>query len=195
MLLFLNFIKYCYNYPMRINIIPVELLPDIHLRAEYREILMAPHYYIKSKNSKSGIDINKISQRYTLNKGHAYFWYDKFKFIKDRHNELENEMTNRHFKIRDIDKISTLLDLVPMDSKEYIWTYQEILINVQRILEKIFVKEFIENKPNFYKYKQESRTFHQWCDYLTERLKINKKDISNITIKLEQEYSLAINKG
>lgn len=66
---------------MRINIIPVSLLTDAHLRAEYREILMVPHYFFKSLNSKSSIDWAKVSDSYTLNKGHAYMWYNKFIFI------------------------------------------------------------------------------------------------------------------
>lgn len=178
---------------MRINIIPVKFLTDTHLRAEYREILMAPHYYLKSKNSKKGIDINKIPKSYILNTGHAYFWYDKFKFIKQRHDELEHEMIERSFKIRDTNKMSILLDLVPMDEKVYEWSYEEILINIQRVLEKIFVKEFIENKPNFYRYKRKEKSFKNWCDIFIEELGISVEDINYIVLELEKQHNLKSN--
>jgi len=40
---------------MRINCIPVELLADAHLRAEFREIIMSIHYYKRSSRSPKGI--------------------------------------------------------------------------------------------------------------------------------------------
>ena len=58
----------------RINIIPVSELYDQHLIAEYREITMVPAALNRTLKSKIGLDKNKISQQYTLNKGHVYFF-------------------------------------------------------------------------------------------------------------------------
>ena len=62
---------------MRINVIDVKYLSDAHLRAENREILMSCHYYRKSAESGKGIQRNKIPEQYTLNQGHAMFFYNK----------------------------------------------------------------------------------------------------------------------
>ena len=82
----------------RINIIPVSELYDQHLIAEYREITMVPAALNRTLKSKIGLDKNKISQQYTLNKGHVYFFYNKGKYLQIRYNEIIAEMKKRNFK-------------------------------------------------------------------------------------------------
>ena len=80
---------------MRINVIPVKYLSDVHLLAEYREINMAFHYFRRSQISKGGIDLTRIPSRYTLNTGHAYFFYNKFNYILKRAKKLKRELSKR----------------------------------------------------------------------------------------------------
>ena len=82
----------------RINIVPVNELMDQHLIAEYREITMVPAALNKTLASKKGIDYNKISDEFTLNTGHVYFFYDKGKYLHKRYNLLIDEMKSRGFK-------------------------------------------------------------------------------------------------
>ena len=66
----------------RINLVPPEELSDQHLVAEYREIFMVgsslqrslrPPNWEKTKES--------IPKKFTLNKGHVKFFYDKGKYL------------------------------------------------------------------------------------------------------------------
>ena len=132
---------------MRINIIHPKHLADQHLVAEYREIKMSTYYYRKSSMTKTGIDKNRISERYTLSTGHAYMWYDKFGFIKKRFQLILKEMKKRGFKsdFNEIDftgiPVSAFGDFIP--------TKDDIEINVSRILLRIY------DKPDWYKFKGE----------------------------------------
>ena len=81
----------------RINIIPVSDLTDQHLIAEYREITMVPAALTRTLNSKSGFSKNRISTKFTLNRGHVYFFYDKGLYLDKRYNSLVKEMTLRGF--------------------------------------------------------------------------------------------------
>ena len=83
----------------RINIIPPSELTDQHLIAEYREITMVPAALKRTLNSKLGLQIKRINKKYTLNKGHVYFFYDKGKYLNNRYNSLVLEMKRRGFKV------------------------------------------------------------------------------------------------
>ena len=66
----------------RINLITPSKLADQHLFAEWREIKMIPPALMRSLKSKNEQDIiSKISNTYTLNKGHVTFFYDKINFL------------------------------------------------------------------------------------------------------------------
>jgi len=81
----------------RINIIPVNELFDQHLIAEYREITMVPAALSRTLKSKKGLDESKIKNRYTLNQGHVYFFYNKGKYLNQRYQDLVKEMKLRGF--------------------------------------------------------------------------------------------------
>ena len=81
----------------RINIVPTEELMDQHLIAEYREISMIPASLKRTLASKTGLNLKKISDVYTLNKGHVYFFYNKGKYLNKRYQLLVNEMKKRGF--------------------------------------------------------------------------------------------------
>jgi len=154
---------------MRINVIDVEYLSDAHLRAEYREILMSCHYYRKSAESGKGIQRNKIPEQYTLNQGHAMFFYNKMGYVKKRHDLLEAEMIGRGFKIRQ--EYSLRLDwILPQDMNDYEVTREDIYINIERILIRMSEMEFGKNKPEFYKHYGESMRFGAWCIFYQDIL-------------------------
>ncbi len=79
----------------RINIVPVTELTDQHLVAEYREIFMVGPSLQRSLKAKNGFDKNRIPNRYTLNKGHVMFFYDKGEYLDKRYQELIAEMRDR----------------------------------------------------------------------------------------------------
>jgi len=80
----------------RINIVDPEELADQHLVAEYREVFMvgsvlqrslqSPHW---AKNKKTWASVFKV------NGGHVKFFYDKGKYLHNRHGELIAEMKRR----------------------------------------------------------------------------------------------------
>lgn len=153
---------------MRINIIPVEFLTDVHLRAEFREIIMSIHYYKRSVNSPKGIDRKKIPSEYTLNSGHAMFFYNKFLFIKNRYFQLLEEMKNRGFGTESIEELFLPLfeGIIPsFEINDYEVTKKDILVNIQRILEKIHYMEFTKGKPTYYKLNKVSMSFDDWVYY------------------------------
>lgn len=82
----------------RINIIPPKELYDQHLIAEYREITMVPAALNRTLNSKNRLDHNKIPKKYTLNKGHVYFFYNKGKYLNLRYLKIIKEMQYRGFQ-------------------------------------------------------------------------------------------------
>lgn len=130
---------------MRINIINPKYLTDNHLIAEYRETKMSTYYYTKSVNSKNGIDVSKISERYTLNKGHAYMWFNKYGYINKRFKVICDEMKERGFQTNFTE---LNFDGIPEYAfGDFIPTQDDIRINLDRILIRI------ADKPKWYKYK------------------------------------------
>lgn len=148
---------------MRINVVPVELLADAHLRAEYREILMAPHFYHKCDKPYVGFDRSLISKRYTLNKGHAYMWFDKMGYIMKRHFKLEDEMIKRGFKVREEDRLTPKLLGVPQrDMNDFIPTKEDMQVNVERIMERMHQMTYDKGKPDFYKMNGKNVSLDYW---------------------------------
>lgn len=145
---------------MRINMVDVSLLSDVHLRAEYREILMMDNYYRRSKNTARGIVDSELPQTYTLNKGHAKFFYDKWGYVTSRLNELTVEMTIRGFKTREHDGFNLTM-VSPQHFKDYLPTQEDLDINIERILIRIKQK-YDEGKDWFYKYYGKDMTFNDW---------------------------------
>ena len=82
----------------RINLIPPRYLADQNLVAEHKEILQLCGSYRKSKHSKNGINFKKLPRRFTLNKGHVKFFYDKFAYLHKRFIYIQNEMRRRRIR-------------------------------------------------------------------------------------------------
>lgn len=129
---------------MRINIISPKYLTDNHLIAEYREMKMITYYYVRSSQTKEGIDRSRISKKFTLNKGHAYMWYDKFGYVEKRFEAICQEMRDRGFKC-DYDKLN--YTNIPKEAfGDFLPTREDKRINLDRILIRI------AKQPNWYKY-------------------------------------------
>ena len=82
----------------RINLVQPSELTDQHLIAEYREIFMVGGSLNRTLNSKGGYKESKVPNRYTLNSGHVYFFYNKGKYLHKRYKQLITEMRKRGFK-------------------------------------------------------------------------------------------------
>ena len=83
----------------RINIVEPSELTDQHLIAEYREIFMIAGSLKRTLMSKTGYDKSKVHKKYTLNKGHVYFFYNKGKYLNNRYQKLILELEKRGFKL------------------------------------------------------------------------------------------------
>lgn len=137
---------------MRINCIPVSILADQHLRAEWLEMLLLPHYIERSLKSKKGIVLD-TSERFTLNKGHAWFFYNKIGYVLKRYEEIGAEMRARGYNTNP--RLSfEHLNLPPEYFKDWAPTEEDQLINLERI------EERISQKPNWYTYR--SRKLGDW---------------------------------
>lgn len=121
---------------MRINCIPVEYLADQHLRAEWVEMLMLPAYLKRSIKSKNGLVLYERSE-YTLNSGHARFFYNKLAYVEKRYKEIEIEMNKRGFKTNPTLNLSEFPKVLYND---WIPTEADMINNLNRILTRIYEK-------------------------------------------------------
>jgi deoxyribonuclease (pyrimidine dimer) len=146
----------------RINIIPVSELTDQHLIAEYREITMVPAALTRTLNSKSGFIKKKIPDRFTLNTGHVYFFYDKGLYLYNRYDNIVEEMILRGFN-PDLKRIFPK-DIFPFELfNDWTPTIKEQEVVRSRIKEKIAIK------PTWYR----KTRYDQNLQYLRERLMID----------------------
>tara|TARA_B100000287_G_C20611208_1_gene772125 strand:+ start:916 stop:1329 length:414 start_codon:yes stop_codon:yes gene_type:complete len=127
----------------RINIVPPSELTDQHLVAEYREIFMVGSSLQRSLKSKSW-NINKIPEKFTLNKGHVMFFYDKGKYLSKRYNQLRYEMCIRGMN-PDVNRVFKR-DQWP----EHLWNDWTPTIEDQKITRKR-IEEKISQKPKWYR--------------------------------------------
>jgi len=130
----------------RINLIDPRELTDQHLIAEYREIFMVGSSLIRSMKSKDWENtLMNIPKKFTLNKGHVVFFYNKGKYLDKRYSLLVKEMKRRgmHPDPKRKFKKSQWPDHLYNDWKP---KKNDIKIIKQRIEEKISLK------PNWYRY-------------------------------------------
>lgn len=74
-------------------------LKRAHLIAEYREITMVPASLRRSLRTKTKEEVlASIPKKFTLNKGHVKFFYDKQLFLKSRFLRLCMEMERRGYQ-------------------------------------------------------------------------------------------------
>lgn len=127
----------------RINLIDPDELTDQHLIAEYREIRLLCANLQRTLNSKNGFVESKVPERFTLNKGHVYFFYNKGKYLHNRYEWLKHEMRKRGFSPQNEFPKNVWPTTLYND-----WTPSERDKNVVR--ERISLR--ISQKPNWYRY-------------------------------------------
>ena len=80
----------------RINLINPSKLSDQHLIAEYREIFMVGSALQRSIKSSSWEKTKReLPNKFTLNKGHVKFFYNKGEYLNKRYLKIIAEMRNR----------------------------------------------------------------------------------------------------
>jgi len=125
----------------RINVIPVEELTDQHLMAEYRELPM-----VMTSARRSKVDTFKPSDKYTLNRGHVMFFYNKKNYLMNRWLSLIDELVKRGYNI---DPSQRRVYWKELDKFPQIdWQPDEYArkVNLERI------KERIAKQPEWYRY-------------------------------------------
>ena len=146
----------------RINLVPVEDLADQHLMSEWREIKMVPAALRRSlKTRKSGDILAGVPKRYTLNKGHVTFFFNKMKFLTDRYKLLTYELVKREYSISAGDDFSIFCNDLPKEFSQVDWQSdkKEVAVNVERILLRI------SDKPDWYKHQGEKLTAEFYKKY------------------------------
>lgn len=135
----------------RINVVDPVQLTDIHLAAEVRELPMIMGSLRRSLRSKNGLP--KIPPKYTLNKGHVSFHYDKGLYLHKRYLALHAELTKRGYKLM-APEARTDYNVFIDNGLYNDWTPTEeaLAINQERITERILAK------PDWYRYCGKSIT-------------------------------------
>ncbi len=139
----------------RINLVPVQDLADQHLFAEWREIKMVPAALRRSLKTRKSSDILAgVPKRYTLNKGHVTFFFNKMQFLTARYKLLTEELVKREYTLGSGNDFTTFTQDIPDEFNQIEWQSdkQEVAVNVERILLRI------NEKSNWYKYHGESLT-------------------------------------
>lgn len=135
----------------RINLIDPELLTDQHLFSEFREIKMVPKALSRSLAARglSGVrDI--IPERFTLNKGHVAFFYDKGLYLERRYERIKAELRFRGIHFNELSPFDAdrVYERHPSLYMDYDPPEEAIQIITERLMQKI------ELRPEWYRYSR-----------------------------------------
>jgi deoxyribonuclease (pyrimidine dimer) len=138
---------------VRVNLVNPKKLADQHLVAEYDEILMLTAYI------KNYPELEGISEKYCLGKGHMKFFKNKLIYLKRRHEDLKSEMRKRNFKTTK----SINLNLFRKENKGN-WkpTKEDMDLITKRITSRLLLK------PNYYRYYRKYKSSDFFISLLTE---------------------------
>ena len=117
----------------RINLIDPGCLLDQHLLAEYREL---PRVFTLARPDR------KLPETYRMGKGHVLFFYDKLRFLSNRHVDIVQECIRRGFDVQNTRRLR-----VPGYGEDN-WcpSEDEWWVSLRRLDERL------QEKPNFYRY-------------------------------------------
>ena len=136
---------------VRINLINPKKLADQHLIAEYNEILMLLGYVRKYPLEKD------IPEEYCLGRGHIKFFKNKLLYLQKRHEILKKEMKRRGFVPTKTINLSEFSMSLRNDWKP---SFKDFIIIKERLREKI------NFKPDYYKYKGKKKSKKFFLDLL-----------------------------
>ena len=148
----------------RINLVHPSKLADQHLFAEWREIKHIPAFLnqLLAKGRTTAEIKANISERFTLNKGHKYFFVDKMRFINDRYSLLYYELIHRKYEVAyDIEK---WWDSIKDFPREFVNDYKPDELAMFSSNERII--ERISQRPDWYRYKGEIKDVKFFTDLL-----------------------------
>jgi deoxyribonuclease (pyrimidine dimer) len=121
-----------------------KLLKRMHLVAELREITMVPASLRRSlRTIQSATILTRIPKKFTLNKGHVSYFYDKLRFLQKRFNKLADEMERRGYN-PDRSRIKAFDGFDDMWYNDWISTAEDDAIVTERINFRI------SQKPHLY---------------------------------------------
>ena len=130
----------------RINLVPVTELSDQHLMAEYRELPMVARALERTLKLKASFNFKRVSQTYTLNAGHVYFFYNKATFLSERWQLLIKELRARNFDIHPTKRNTQWLVFESIPQIQWKPTSDEIEISRARIRERLI------QRPGWYRW-------------------------------------------
>lgn len=135
----------------RINLIDPELLTDQHLFSEFREIKMVPKALSRSLAARglSGV-MDIIPAKFTLNKGHVSFFYDKGLYLCKRYSRIKAELRVRgiHFNEESPFDPDRVYERHPSLYMDYEPPEEAIQVITERLMQKI------ELRPEWYRYSR-----------------------------------------
>ena len=136
----------------RINLVNPKELSDQHLIAEYREIFMVGSSLQRSMKSLNWENTKEsLPEKFTLNKGHVKFFYNKGKYLYKRYLKLINEMQERGMN----PDLSRQFKKRQWPTELYNdWEPNEI--DMEIIRKRISNK--INQKPNWYKWTKKNKS-------------------------------------
>ena len=131
----------------RINVdLDPSRLTDQHLLAEYRELPMVPAALRRSLRTNSVGDVlAKIPKKFSLNKGHVSFFYDKMAFLEDRYSKLVSELKRRGVHVNE-ERTFGGEGLPYMFYRTASFSSEDRKVLISRI------KERVSEKPSWYRF-------------------------------------------
>ena len=144
----------------RINTLPVGLLLDQHLIAEYREL---PMIGASLKRSLLAPKMPRIAAKYLLGQGHVCFFYNKQRFLAARYHDLVLELNRRGFVLNNP---FHRVDWGPFGFVDQIdWKPDKdaIQLNLDRIVMRV------AQRPLWYRYKGKLVTYRWYVKALRKR--------------------------
>lgn len=144
----------------RVNLVHPKFLADQHVFAEWRELKMIPRSLRRSlvalkldpaTTPECGYHrlLTKIPPRFTLDKGHVTFFYDKATYIKCRYIALTEELLKRGFRFdhdAPVDLLRVWSTLTAVFHKDYVPDSTALELITNRINSRI------AEKPSWYRY-------------------------------------------
>lgn len=132
----------------RINVVPVDMLSDKHLLAEYKEITR-PFNKVHKRLLNNSLKLVEIPSEYCLGKGHETFFFDKLEWLYYRYIELAGELLNRKFSLN-LDKYSDIRSFI-LDTfyntdlwNDYTPTPEAYYLNMARLAKRSNMVKVIE---------------------------------------------------